>query len=72
MCCCIVQGELREEILHCTIAPFIPKTVDDARAALDVAVDINIKDSTIGASIRPGALLQLIDCWSIKVITSKE
>uniref|UniRef100_A0A7S4VE78 Uncharacterized protein n=1 Tax=Ditylum brightwellii TaxID=49249 RepID=A0A7S4VE78_9STRA len=69
---CIERGELREEILRRTIVPIFLRTVHDVRAALDVAVSIDVKDATTDTSTRPGALLQLIDCQSIQGITSKE
>ena len=68
---CITRGDMREEILRRTIVPYFLRTEEDARAAFNLAANIEVPSSTsAGLSSRPGALLELIDCHSFETITA--
>ena len=68
---CITRGDMREDILRRTIVPYFLRTEEDARAAFELAANIEVSSSTdTGQSSTPGALLELIDCHSFETITA--
>ena len=68
---CIARGDMREDVLRRTIVPYFLRTEEDARAAFDLAANIEVPSSTsAGLSSRPGALLELIDCHSFETVTA--
>ena len=67
---CIDRGELRRVVLHRTIVPYFLRTVDDVEAAVEVAKTLEISDPKAKeGTIKPGALLELVDCKPVPTIT---
>ena len=67
---CVERGELRQEVLHRIVVPYFLRTVSDVEAALKVAESLEVDDPTSkGGTVRPGALLELINCETIPAIT---
>ena len=73
---CVERGDVREDVLRRTVIPYFLRDENDARAAFDMAADIEVPNDSIGVaasdtenSSHPGALLELIDCHSFQFKT---
>lgn len=58
---CVDRGQLRESVLGRTIVPYFCRTVEDVKAAFDLA-----------ATNEAGGLLELLECQSFETITIGE
>lgn len=72
---CIERGDVRRDILLRTTIPYFLRTVEDVRAAFDIAADIEVPGviAPEGSTVlpqKPGALLELADCHSFETVTA--
>mmetsp|Transcript_15338 Transcript_15338/g.27819 ORF Transcript_15338/g.27819 Transcript_15338/m.27819 type:complete len:428 (-) Transcript_15338:44-1327(-) len=65
---CVAQGLLREKVLRRTIIPYFLRTVDDVKAAFDLASSIEINNLD-GSTTTPGEFLELVDVEAFPAIT---